>query len=544
MPEGSLYPFLTAAGFGKWLNSELIIHTSNSEGEHRLNASAAVLLHYCDGNYKIDELIEIIGREHSDCTDALFANELHQGLGELADRKLIRFSSFKAESVPVVSVQFGGFWPGFVPEYNYFSIMMAREMLVIISDTGNADILFQSDYESRSDLPDFANNDYLRVFVSSGKTIPDLKYFDYAFSPFEVSEEYAHLHTRIPHSRYNRTGRFKVSHRVAEDFYNFLFPVNLEELRFSFSQTDVKFALTSLETDSRHGTQDHFTYSRGNSCKFFHVVFSTDFQHREGLFALINSILENTKSPETIYFHILVDDYTDYYEYVLESRFNAPFRYEVVSFKDTRQYKRNFDFLNDYINLRRGARATSRIRNIMNFARFYLPEIFPDVDVGLFLDVDMIVQTDLTRLQSVKLSSTIVAAPLNRTFWNYHSSLEMTGKGFNTGILLTDLHRWREHSVSQAIEKVMSMHRSRNLFGGGTQPVLNVVFYNQCMHLHCLWNVAGLGYRKHLSTEHLERAWILHWSGGCKPWLGKGLHKNYWEKYRVALPALDYTVVT
>jgi len=543
VPEGSLYPFLTVAGIGKWLNNELIFHTSSSEGEHRLNASAAVLLHYCDGNYKINELIEIIGREYTECTDALFANELHQGLGELADRKLIRFSCFKPESVPVVSVQFQGFWPGFDPEYNYFSEMMAREMFVIITDTGNPDILFQSDYESRPDLPNSANNDYLRVFVSSGKTIPDLKSCNYAFSPCEVGQEYAHRHTRIPHSRYAHTGHFKPHHRVAEEFFNFLFPVNPEKLRFSFPQTDKKPALTSLDTDPWLEPQD-LTDNHENSSEIFHVLFSTDFQHREGLFALINSILENTHSPGNFYFHILVDDNSDYYEHVLKCRFNGPFRYEVVSFKDTRQYERNIDFLIDYIYVKGGARETGRIDNLMNFARFYLPEIFPDVDVGLYLDVDMIVQTDLMRLLSVNLFSNIVASPLNRTFWNYHSSLEMTGKGFNTGFLLTDFHRWRENNVSQAIENVMNMHRSRNLFGGGTQPVLNVVFYNQCTHLQCLWNVGGLGCRKHLDTEHLEQAWILHWSGGCKPWLENGLYKEFWEKYRIALPALDYAVVT
>ena len=172
----------------------------------------------------------------------------------------------------------------------------------------------------------------------------------------------------------------------------------------------------------------------------------------------------------------------------------------------------------------------------MNYTRFYLPEIFPEVKTGLYLDTDMVVQTDLTALLHAGLTSHIVAAPLNRRFEGYHKDLELSGGGFNAGFLLINFEHWRANNVTQALEYVMKRHKKRTLFNGGTQPILNLVFYQQCFHMYNFWNRTGLGWKEDMSPVRLKEKWILHWTGKRKPWLENGLYKEFWEKYRIPLP--------
>lgn len=267
----------------------------------------------------------------------------------------------------------------------------------------------------------------------------------------------------------------------------------------------------------------------------YHVLFCTDGRHSEGLFALINSIVRNTATPERFFFHVLVDEHPEIYAQILQANFSA-LRFEVVSFASTPGYARNIEFLTKNICVRMNRKKTTRrIGRPMNFTRLYLPEIFSDVDLGLYLDVDMIAQADLKRLFDVDLQSATVASPINRFLTRYHPDLKLNRMGFNAGLLLIDFRRWRESNIIAEIECLMQRHKEQGLFPGGTQPLLNTVFHGKCLDLDPLWNVTCLGRRTDLEDEFLAAARILHWTGTHKPWLETGLYKNYWERYRLDL---------
>lgn len=272
----------------------------------------------------------------------------------------------------------------------------------------------------------------------------------------------------------------------------------------------------------------------------FHVLFSTDSQQKVGLFALINSIVKNTNSPEKFFFHILVDDNASSYENIIENNFEVNFQYEVVSFKETKNYNKNLTFLNKNMRVYGPGSGARRTDNLMNFARFYLPEIFSDIRFGLYLDVDMIVQSDLAQLFDVELMSMVVASSLNRSLSDYNSILEISGRGFNAGLLLINFKRWREKNVTAEIKELMIRHKEIKLFRGGTQPLLNIVLHKKCLNLNDLWldqlwHVTGLGRWKSKDPDKLKNGRVLHWNGQYKPWLEDGMNKEYWEKYRLVL---------
>ena len=388
---------------------------------HILNQTAAVILHYCDGNTKTRDVVERIRDDLQGEEFADFFKQLNATLENLVANGVVRFSAFTSESVPVLGVRFRNFWPEFDPEYNYFTLLMKLEMLVIIVETGTPDVLFESrhvDKTDRDDADEYQKGDCIRVFVPDSRDLKGFDGHDYVFlqNHAKGTEEFGH--SRISRFSYNHEGPFKIDRKAADKFYNFLFPLDPQKLRFQFSGLANKRLASKKMLNSRTASKYKIAISNEKSKSTLHILFSVDFAQHEGLFALVNSILKNSSSPERLFFHVLVDKNVEFYETVFNTRFDHSLRYEVVSFEDTVNYQKNVEFLSRYVKVRGSTNTVDRIRNVMNFARFYLPEIFVDIDVGLFLDVDMIVQSDLLRLSTINMSNTIVASPLNRTFWN------------------------------------------------------------------------------------------------------------------------------
>jgi lipopolysaccharide biosynthesis glycosyltransferase len=536
------YPVRSSCGKGKWENDELILLTQSPNNQHKISNFTNSIFKHCSGTATIIDIIKLIKNDHPGHSLSSLTILTCNALIELIDCDLISFSPIETGSIPIMNVRFSQFWADFNPEHNYFMIMMSKHMFVVISDNKIPDIHFVSD--SRPDnKPTSSQIDLLtetcrNVFVSSSHEKPDLKKYDYAFSPTQVHSDQTDRHSQISLDKYMRTEPFLIDNVVAKQFYNFLFPINAEDFRFKVSHSE-----SNPKTIQKHSLLEKNPDGDKNTLSskiddFYHIVCSTDSRQREGLFALINSIIKNTSTPEKYFLHILVDDHATYYTNILDDNFQNKLHYEVVSLYNSKHLSRHEEFLTHIIENRKSTRVGT---SIMNFARFYLPEIFPNIKFGLYLDVDMIVKSDLAPLFKTELTSTIIASPLNRDLIdNYDQGLKLTKKGFNAGLLLIDFKGWRQLNVIQKIEKVMRRQKQRPFFKNGTQSILNIVFYKQCMDLDSKWNMTNLGYKHDLHPRRLEKAWILHWNGNHKPWLQTGMYKELWKPYQVPLPNFDY----
>ena len=534
----SFYPVRQARGFGHLENENVLLTTKEPSGRHVLSKNEYAILSHCDGTRTIADITQLAPESFPELSGSGAQKDVAQILYELERNSLIRFCEDQSISVPAVTVQFHNFWPGFNPRENCFLLLMSRDMLAIVTDRGVPDLYFQSAFIDSALPDDVAESDGIRVFVSDGIAEPNFDIFDYAFSPFDVNEEFAACHSRVPFEDYSDTGRNRLVSAVHSKFSDFLFPLDVEELRFDFSDSTTNGRNSGVDTAASPAAHPEKIHATGTAVPPYHICLTTDAAHSEGLFALVNSILQNTKAPENFFFHILIDGESGYYEDVL-SAMGIESQFEVVPFTRNTRYREYTEFLETNIRVIKGIRQPERIRNVMNFSRFYLPDIFPTLNISLYLDVDMIVQVDLAPIFDVDLSSTIVAAPVNRPLERYHGPLKFTSKGFNAGALLINFARWREKNVLDAIQKVMVLHKQRTLFPGGTQPILNTVFYQQCLDLDARWNVTDLGYREDMDPELLESAWILHWTGRSKPWLADGLYKHLWEPYSIPAPRVS-----
>jgi len=316
--------------------------------------------------------------------------------------------------------------------------------------------------------------------------------------------------------------------------------IDYRAYRFDFGQKTLDtYSEGQLPTPiSRKKPGDEGT--AGQQIDTLSILCCSDHNNRHGLFALVNSIVRNSSNSSALRLHVLVDKNPDYYRDILQTYFGTHSDYriafEVVSLSDNPDFADNVDFLENNMRSIGGPKVVRRLDNLMNYARIYLPEIFPQVDIGLYLDVDMIVRTDINILFDYDFLPMVAASPLIRPLEGYHPNLKMRGYGFNSGFLLADFRLWRKYRVTEAIEQVMRTHKTTELFKGGTQPLLNIVLYRLCRHINTSWNATALGWKGDLTEEELENAKVLHWTGAKKPWLDDGMYKELWQKYQIECP--------
>lgn len=147
------------------------------------------------------------------------------------------------------------------------------------------------------------------------------------------------------------------------------------------------------------------------------------------------------------------------------------------------------------------------------YMRLFIPYFIPaEIETVLYLDVDMIVQKDVSTLFDIDLSQHVVAAVLDPRIITFDNSwggvlnyqelgLPGTTRYFNTGLLVMNTKLWREQNVTEKIIDCIEQHKKFANYPD--QYGLNVVLANQWLELDPLWN--------HFSTiETTETPFLIH----------------------------------
>jgi lipopolysaccharide biosynthesis glycosyltransferase len=173
----------------------------------------------------------------------------------------------------------------------------------------------------------------------------------------------------------------------------------------------------------------------------------------------------------------------------------------------------------------------------MSYARLVIATALPNLERALYLDADILIRRSVQPLLEADLHGLPIAAclDLNATtlaqglpnFSHWH--LDGTAPYFNGGVLVVDLHAWREFGLTN--RAVALAEQSSALLGWADQDVINIVAGGSCHRLDATWNVlhGGWGRRAHrsrvgdaISATELASALrdpaIVHFAGSIKPW--------------------------
>ncbi|KAL7110259.1 hypothetical protein ACP275_05G013300 [Erythranthe tilingii] len=260
-----------------------------------------------------------------------------------------------------------------------------------------------------------------------------------------------------------------------------------------------------------------------------HVAMTLDSEYLRGSMAAVHSVLRHASCPEQVFFHFVAAEFDSLSPRVLTRLVQSIFpslNFKVYIFRE-----------DTVINLISSS-IRSALENPLNYARNYLGDIIdPCVKRVIYLDSDLVLVDDITKLWEVKMSAgKIIGAPeychanftkyFTDNFWSDPVLSRVFGSRkpcyFNTGVMVMDLEKWREGHFRKKIENWMELQRHNRIYELGSLPPFLLVFGGNVEPINHRWNQHGLGGDNVAGScreLHPGPVSLLHWSGKGKPWV-------------------------
>lgn len=198
-----------------------------------------------------------------------------------------------------------------------------------------------------------------------------------------------------------------------------------------------------------------------------------------------------------------------------------------------------------------GLKVTRHISE-STYLRLLVPNALPDnVDKVLYLDVDLVVEHDITELWETDIEGQALGAAQDATipYVSDPSGLQLYKERgldadhpyFNAGVLLINLEFWRERSVAQQVFEYLRRYEDEVIFWD--QDGLNYILANDWKVLDRRWNVHPKAVDDEMRDDTPSRQslrddvklmqddpYIIHYIGPDKPWM-YGVEVRWQERY-------------
>lgn len=167
--------------------------------------------------------------------------------------------------------------------------------------------------------------------------------------------------------------------------------------------------------------------------------------------------------------------------------------------------------------------------------KFYLPELFPNLDKILYLDSDIIVEKDLSELFNTDIKDFYVASVVDFGVSNLKLHFKELNykyeKYFNSGVMLLNLKKMRENNITEKLidykQKQINFYMDQDAFNMVLNPFVKWIDYKYNFQ-YCLLLIDGN--KKNINKIYnadayktLKRkgkgATIIHYAYMYKPWL-------------------------
>ena len=181
------------------------------------------------------------------------------------------------------------------------------------------------------------------------------------------------------------------------------------------------------------------------------------------------SLFDHFQDPEKIVFHVVTDS-LNLPAMSLWFLLNPPGKATIQI-----QSVEKFEWLAAKYNstLKKENSHDSRYTSALNHLRFYLPDVFPQLDKIVLLDHDVVVQRDLSRLWSIDMKGKVNGAvetcqeggpSFRQMDMLINFSDPMVAERFDAktstwafGMNLFDLHEWRRQNLTAVYHKYLQM---------------------------------------------------------------------------------------
>ncbi|CAL0307170.1 unnamed protein product [Lupinus luteus] len=277
---------------------------------------------------------------------------------------------------------------------------------------------------------------------------------------------------------------------------------------------------------------------------------------------VVNSTVSSADHPKQLVFHIVTDgvNYGAMQAWFLSNDFKGAtievqnideFRWLNESYSPIVKQLLNPDSRAFYFGVYQDVSVQPKMRNpkylsLLNHLRFYIPEIYPQLEKVVFLDDDVVVQKDLTPLFSLDLHGNVNGAVETclEAFHRYYKYLNFSNPIISSkfdpqacawafGMNIFDLVAWRKANVTGRYHYWQEQNADGTLWRLGTLPPALLCFYGLTEPLDRRWHALGLGYDLNIDNRLIESAAVVHFNGNMKPWLKLAIarYKPLWDRY-------------
>lgn len=147
------------------------------------------------------------------------------------------------------------------------------------------------------------------------------------------------------------------------------------------------------------------------------------------------------------------------------------------------------------------------------YYRLKLSELLPNIDTIIYLDCDIIVNSDITELFNIQLGDNIIGGVLDVRV--KHKKKWKNTNYINSGMIVFDLAKIREFKIEDKF--VEYTKQNTKTIETGDQDVINFVLKDKIKILPDDWNVQVSGFASRTSFTNKPK--LIHYIGCDKPWL-------------------------
>lgn len=250
------------------------------------------------------------------------------------------------------------------------------------------------------------------------------------------------------------------------------------------------------------------------------VFFACDANYIPHLTVALTSIMKNCNPNNSYRFYVLEAGLDESYKADLEEVLVGDSQIEFVDVEKSMKTLKDKITLRDYY-------------TCATYYRLFIPILFPELDKALYLDSDIVVLDDISKLYNINLGDNLVGAcrdevlSFNAAFRQYADITVGVHhmKYFNAGILLMNLDQFRKENI---FDKFMDLMRVRKFPVAQDQDYLNVLCSNRVKRLPLSWNKTPV--KQFYFNDACVK--ICHYKMAHKPWHYKGvLYEEHFWKY-------------
>ena len=263
--------------------------------------------------------------------------------------------------------------------------------------------------------------------------------------------------------------------------------------------------------------------------KEYNICLSCDNNYAQYAGVVIASILLNS------------DDKSFFNFYILDGNIEQENKDKIEKLKEIKNFNLNFISIDENLFEVYKKIGTHSYISLSTYYRLKLASLLPDVDNILYLDCDVIINSNLAELLEIDISEYYAAGvkdiAVNSS--GYVPKLEKGNIYFNSGVLYFNLDKIRKDNIESEFEKYTIENFDK--IRVGDQEIINVVCQGKIKELPSTWNVQSSNFVNR--SDYTKNPNIVHYVGRNKPWkfgsinYWKNLYFNVLEKTPWAIPS-------